>query len=350
MSRINLLNYTTEELKSHLVTLGEKSFRATQLINWIHQLGNRDFCTMSNLSLKFREYLANHCSVVIPEMINEQISVDGTKKWLFKLVDGELIETVFIPDNHRGTLCVSSQVGCSVGCPFCATGKQGLKRNLETAEIIGQLWFAVNKLAPQSGVKSHVITNLVFMGMGEPLLNYNNVLKATKLALDDNAYGLSKYRVTLSTCGIIPEITKLKMDSEISLAISLHAANNELRDRLVPINRKYPVEKLVKICDHYFKDRRRKTTVEYIMLDGINDTPVHAKQLIKLLSNGNYKINLIPGHVIDDPNFRGSSQRNLEIFQDLLMKARIDVRTRKSRGIDIMAACGQLKGEITASE
>jgi len=344
LTKINLLNFTTKDLEDFFISLNDKPFRATQTIKWIHQLGMIDFTKMTNLSLVLRQYLIDNCEIRLPEIAKEQIATDGVRKWLLKFADGACIETVYIPDGTRGTLCVSSQVGCALGCVFCATGKMGFKRNLTVAEIIGQLWLAVRKLSLDGTNRAHVITNIVFMGMGEPLLNYDNVLKATQLMIDDNAYGLSKYRVTISTAGLVPQILKLREDSQTALAVSLHAPTNELRDQLMPINKKYPLEELIPACDHYFVDQRRQVTIEYIMLAGINDTDKHAKQLIKLLSHGRYKINLIPSNQVADSHYPPSPMSRIDAFRNILLAAGITTITRKSRGEEIMAACGQLAG------
>ena len=243
MAKINLLGFTRDEFTDFFAKLGEKSFRATQIVKWIHQLGVIDFTQMTNFRVVLRQYLAEHCEIKLPVVTKELVAADGTKKWLLQLADDNLVETVFIPDGTRGTLCVSSQVGCPLGCVFCATGKLGFVRNLTVAEIIGQLWLAVRKLSPQQ-IRPHVITNVVFMGMGEPLLNYDKVLKAVELMLDDNAYGLSKYKITISTCGLVPEILRLRQQSSVALAISLHAPTDMLRDKLMPVNKKYPLKDL----------------------------------------------------------------------------------------------------------
>jgi 23S rRNA (adenine2503-C2)-methyltransferase len=344
VSKINLLNFTCDELKEFFVELGEKPFRAMQTIKWIHQLGIIDFDKMTNLSLALREHLIKNCEINPPKIAKEQIATDGTRKWLMQLEDDGFIETVFIPDGTRGTLCISSQVGCPLGCDFCATGKLGFKRNLTVAEMIGQLWLAVRKLSPNQTTRTNTITNVVFMGMGEPLLNYDNVLKATQLMIDDNAYGLSKYKVTISTCGLVPEILRLREQSEVALAVSLHAPTDDLRDQLMPINKKHPLKDLITACDNYFKDQRRRITIEYIMLDGINDSDKHAKQLIKLLSHGRYKINLIPGNPVAHTRYKSSPITRIDAFREILVAAGIVTITRKSRGEEIMAACGQLAG------
>jgi 23S rRNA (adenine2503-C2)-methyltransferase len=332
-------------LADFFVQLGDKPFRATQTIKWIHQLGMIDFSKMTNLSLSLRQYLLDNCKISLPEIIEEKKAADKTRKWLLKLEDNSHIESVFIPDEERGTLCVSSQVGCPLGCVFCATGKFGFKRNLTVAEIIGQLWLAVRQLSPDKTTRTHVVTNVVFMGMGEPFLNYDNVLKATQLMLDDNAYGLSKYRVTVSTCGLVPEISRLREQSEVALAVSLHAPNDDLRDQLMPINKKYSLKNLIPVCDDYFKDKKRQVTIEYIMLAGINDSDKHAKQLIKLLANGRYKINLIPGNAAAHSSYKSSPMERIDKFRKILLDAGITTITRKSRGEEIMAACGQLVGK-----
>lgn len=342
VSKVNLLNFTANDLIKFFSDLGEKSFRASQVIKWIHQLGITDFQQMTNLSLQLREYLTIHAEIKAPEVIREELAQDGTRKWLLGLGDNNYIETVFIPENSRGTLCVSSQVGCALGCNFCATGSMGFKRNLEVAEIIGQLWLAVRRLSPDQTARTHVITNVVFMGMGEPLLNYDNVVKATELMLDDNAYGLSKYKVTVSTCGITPEILRLREQSEVALAVSLHAPNDELRSKLMPVNKKYPLKELIAVCNSYFKDQRRQVTIEYIMLAGINDKIEHARQLVKLLSHGRYKVNLIPGNLVSHAEIRPSNMEDIDKFRQVLLDAGINTITRKSRGSEIAAACGQL--------
>ncbi|MBU0745131.1 MAG: 23S rRNA (adenine(2503)-C(2))-methyltransferase RlmN [Gammaproteobacteria bacterium] len=345
MSKDNLLNFTCSDLEKFFLDMGEKKYRAPQVIKWIHQIGVTDFALMTNLSLTLRDYLSQHSEVKAPELIKELIAEDGTCKWLMQLEDGHSIETVYIPEGSRGTLCISSQVGCPLGCSFCATGMMGFTRDLTVAEIIGQLWLAVRKLSPDNTTRTHVITNVVFMGMGEPLLNYTNVLKSTELMLDDNAYGLSKYKVTVSTCGLVPEMLLLRDQSEVALAVSLHAPNDELRSSLMPINKKYPLKELIAACNNYFKDGKRQVTIEYIMLSGVNDKIEHAKQLVKLLSHGRYKVNLIPGNIVTHTDLEPSSQDNIDLFRQVLLDAGINTITRKSRGGDIAAACGQLAGE-----
>lgn len=337
MTKINLLGFTRDEFTNFFLKLGAKSFQATQIIKWIHQLGVIDFAHMTNFKVLLRQYLTEHCVIGLPVVTKELEAADGTKKWVLQLEDNNFIETVFIPDGTRGTLCVSSQVGCSLGCVFCATGKLGFTRNLTVAEIIGQLWLAVWKL-----LHRQIVTNVVFMGMGEPLLNYDNVLKAVELMLDDNAYGLSKYRVTLSTCGLIPEILRLRQQSPVALAISLHAPTDALRNKLMPINKKYPLKDLMFACNNYYmQEKRRRVTVEYIMLHDVNDSDERAKQLVTLLSYGRYKVNLIPGNIVDN-SYRSSSEARIDAFRNILLSKGINTITRKSRGSEIMAACGQL--------
>lgn len=344
MELINLLNYDLNSMKTVMDQLGERSFRATQLIQWIHQRGVIEFDHMTDLSKTFRSKLEQACCVQFLEVAYESCSQDGTVKWLLRLHDGNCIETVFIPDITRGTLCVSSQVGCALNCSFCATGKEGFNRNLSTAEIIGQVWLARSRLLAMNN--NQPITNVVMMGMGEPLLNYDNVLAAMNLMLDDHAYGLSKYRVTLSTSGVVPMLEKLKLDSPVAVAVSLHAANDELRNQLVPINKKYPLNVLIPICKNYYQVKKRSVTYEYVMLKDINDSLQDAKQLLKLLEGSPCKINLIPFNPFAKSHYECSSREVIERFQNYLMKAGMNTRVRKTRGDDIEAACGQLAGDI----
>ncbi len=328
-------------MEAFFVELGEKPFRATQLLQWIHQRGVDNFEAMTNLSKPLRARLAERCEIRGPDIAEVQKSTDGTCKWLLQLDDGNRIETVFIPEDDRGTLCVSSQVGCALECSFCSTARQGFNRNLSAAEIMGQLWVARRELGEER------VTNVVLMGMGEPLLNFNNVVAATNLMLDDFAYGLSKRRVTLSTSGIVPALDRLAEVSDISLAVSLHAPDDELRNELVPINRKYPIRELLAACKRYVgRENRRKVTFEYVMLDGINDTPAHAKALIRLLSHVPSKVNLIPFNPFPGSGYRCSSPETIRRFSDILHAAGLIVTTRKTRGGDIDAACGQLVGRV----
>ena len=336
-TKTNLLNLNQQVLVLFFKDLGEKPFRAVQALKWIHQHRIIEFDAMTNLSVALREKLKQCAEIKFPEIVDEKISKDGTRKWLFKLEDKNHIETVFIPEQNRGTLCISSQVGCALQCGFCATGTLGFKRNLEVAEIIGQLWQAKRDL---------VITNVVMMGMGEPLLNFTNVVKAMNLMMNDNAYGLSKYRVTLSTAGIVPEMQKLREISEVSLAVSLHAPNDELRNKLMPINKKYPLKDLMAMCKGYFKYPRRMVTFEYVMIGGINDSKEHARQLVKLVQGVRCKINLIPFNPFPGSTCRCSSAEAIGNFRNILLKAGLNTITRKTRGSDRAASWAQLIGHI----
>jgi 23S rRNA (adenine2503-C2)-methyltransferase len=345
--QVNLLNYDEKGLADYLVSLGEKPFRSRQVIQWIHQFGITDFQAMTNLSLSLRQQLAEHACIDLPEVVLHQVSNDGCQKWLLRLAGGSCIETVLIPEEDRNTLCISSQIGCALNCSFCATGHQGFNRNLSTAEIIAQLWIAVRSLSQQNGKHDRKITNVVLMGMGEPLLNFDAVLAAVNLMQSDYAYSLSKYRVTLSTSGVVPAMYEWAKQSNIALAVSLHAANDELRDILVPINKKYPIKELMQACHQHFHDEpRRKIVIEYVMLDGINDSVKDAKQLITILSGLACKINLIPFNPFPQSLYRCSSRETIENFATRLKKAGFIVTTRKTRGDDIAAACGQLAGEV----
>lgn len=345
--RVNLLNLNTQGMRDFVEQCGEKPFRAQQLMQWIHQAGCHDFSNMTNLGKAFRERLTELAEIRLPEMADCQKSADGTHKWLLKLDCGNCIETVFIPEATRGTLCVSSQVGCALNCSFCSTGKQGFNRNLSTAEIIGQVWFAVRELSRQQGVHDKRVTNVVMMGMGEPLLNFDNVTAAMDIMMDDYAYGMSKRRVTLSTSGIIPEMERLKERCSVSLAVSLHAPTDELRNELVPINKKYPLDQLMDMCKRYFADEpRRVVTFEYVMLKGVNDQPEHAKQLIRLLRDVPCKVNLIPFNPFPMTQYERSPLTAINAFRDMLIAKGLNTITRKTRGDDIDAACGQLAGQV----
>ncbi len=338
---LNLLGLDRKAMAAFCVEHGEKSFRASQLLQWIHQRGIGNFGEMTNLSKVLRARLEESCEIRPPEIVHEQISSDGTCKWVLQTDAQNRVETVFIPEEGRGTLCVSSQVGCALECSFCSTARQGFNRNLSTAEIIGQLWVAQREL----GIGA--VTNVVLMGMGEPLLNFNNVVAAIDLMLDDHAYGLSKRRVTLSTSGVVPALDKLAEVSEVSLAVSLHAPTDELRDELVPINRKYPIRELMDACKRYVgRDHRRKVTIEYVMLDGINDTPAHARQLIRVLSHVPSKVNLIPFNPFPGTDYKCSSRETIQRFSEILQAGGLITTTRKTRGNDIDAACGQLVGKV----
>ena len=346
-TKVNLLDFTHEQMKEFFIGLEEKPFRAQQLVQWVHQFGYDNFDKMSNLGKGLRAKLSEIAEIRLPEMVSEHKSRDGTCKWLLKLDCGNCIETVYIPEVSRGTLCVSSQVGCSLNCSFCATGKQGFNRNLSTAEIIGQVWLAVRALSKQNGAHDKQITNVVMMGMGEPLMNFDKVVSAMDLMMDDYAYGLSKRRVTLSTSGILPELRRLQSISPVSLAVSLHAPNDELRDELVPINKKYPLKDLMALCKDYYKgEHKRKVTFEYVMLKGVNDKPEHAHQLARLLHDVPSKVNLIPFNPFPLTQYERSEKHTIETFTDILRRKGINTITRKTRGDDIAAACGQLAGEI----
>ncbi|KTD75049.1 23S rRNA (adenine(2503)-C(2))-methyltransferase RlmN [Legionella waltersii] len=345
--KVNLLNYNYAQLRELLSSWGEKPFRAQQLFQWIHQMGLSDFSKMTNIGKGLITKLSQLATISLPEIVACQKSSDGTHKWLLKLECGNCIETVFIPETNRGTLCVSSQVGCALNCSFCSTAKQGFNRNLSTAEIIGQVWIAARELSQSNPVHEKKITNVVMMGMGEPLLNFDNVVSAMNMMMDDFAYGLSKRRVTLSTSGVLPELERLREVSPVALAVSLHAPNDELRNVLVPINKKYPLAQLMALCKTYFKNEpRRKVTFEYVMLKGVNDQLEHAMQLIKLLKNVPAKVNLIPFNPFPMTQYERSSRETIDAFRDKLIQHGINTITRKTRGDDIDAACGQLAGEV----
>ncbi|MDR3502543.1 MAG: 23S rRNA (adenine(2503)-C(2))-methyltransferase RlmN [Legionella sp.] len=345
--KVNLLNYNYQQMRELLSSWGEQPYRAQQLIQWIHQTGLVDFAQMTNLGKALKAKLSQLSYVEVPEIVACQKSSDGTHKWLLKLDCGNCIETVYIPEANRGTLCVSSQVGCALNCSFCSTAKQGFNRNLTTAEIIGQVWLAVRELSASEGAHDKRVTNVVMMGMGEPLLNFDNVVSAMNIMMDDYAYGLSKRRVTLSTSGVLPDLERLREASPVALAVSLHAPNDELRNELVPINKKYPLAQLMALCKSYFKDEpRRKVTFEYVMLKGVNDQPEHANQLIKLLKNVPSKVNLIPFNPFPMAHYERSPQEAIDAFRDKLIANGINTITRKTRGDDIDAACGQLAGEV----
>ena len=344
---INLLDLDLNGLQAFFASIGEKPFRATQVMKWIHQQGVVDFDAMTNLSKALRLRLKEVACINIPKVETMQTSQDGTRKWLLKLDNGNSIETVFIPEDDRGTLCISSQVGCALDCSFCATAQQGFNRNLTVAEIIGQLWLAEHTLRSEMEKDERVISNVVMMGMGEPLTNFNNVVQSMNLMMNDFCYGLSRRRVTLSTAGIVPALLRLKEQSPVSLAVSLHAANDSLRDQLVPINKKYPLNQLIAACREYVEDdNRRHITFEYVMLKDINDNPSHARDLVKLLKGISAKINLIPFNPFPQSHYQRSTPETIEIFRDILIKAGLVTITRKTRGDDIDAACGQLAGKV----
>ena len=344
----NLLDLDGEGLARFIADLGEKPFRARQLQRWIHRSGAADFAAMSDLAKDFRERLAACAEIRAPRISRSGVSADGTHKWLLEVEGGSAVESVFIPETDRGTLCVSTQAGCALDCSFCSTGKQGFNRNLTVAEIIGQLWIANRELGAGAGSSAErPISNVVLMGMGEPLLNFDNTVAALRLMLDDNAYGLSRRRVTLSTSGIVPAIDALREACPVALAVSLHAPNDSLRDQLVPINRKYPLRVLLDACLRYLERAPRDfVTFEYVMLDGVNDSPEHAEQLLGLLEGVPCKINLIPFNPFPASQYRRSSRESIRDFSQALNAAGIVTTVRKTRGDDIDAACGQLAGQV----
>jgi len=338
----NLLGLDAEGLERFFEAQGEKPFRARQVLRWVHQRREADFAQMSDLAKDLRAKLVATASVEAPQIVGDTAAADGTRKWLLKVDGANAVEAVFIPEANRGTLCVSSQAGCVLDCAFCSTGKQGFNRNLTTAEIVGQLWLA-NRLL--EGARP--VTNVVMMGMGEPLLNLDNVIPALRLMLDDNAYGLSRRRVTVSTAGVIPGIDRLRDECPVALAVSLHAPNDALRDKLVPVNRKYPLSELVKACNRYLdKAPRDFITFEYVMLDGVNDGDQHARELVALAGKVKSKFNLIPFNPFPRSEFKRSSPERIRRFADILARAGLTATTRKTRGDDIAAACGQLAGDV----
>lgn len=349
---VNLLNYDQPALAGFFAEMGEKSFRAKQLMRWMHQSGVRDFEQMTDIAKVLREKLAVVAEITPPTVSLEQISNDGTRKWLVDTGSGNGVETVFIPEDDRGTLCISSQVGCALECTFCSTGRQGFNRNLTVAEIIGQLWLANHSLRQDADYglldkNDRIISNVVMMGMGEPLANYDNVVTAMRIMLDDSAYGLSRRRVTLSTSGLVPAMDRLKEDCPVALAVSLHAPNDELRDEIVPINKKYPIKALMAACQRYLvKAPRDFVTFEYVMLDGVNDTVAHAHQLLDIVQDVPCKFNLIPFNPFPSSGYDTSKPDAIKRFRDVLMQAGYVVTTRKTRGDDIDAACGQLAGKV----
>ncbi|MCX7140972.1 MAG: 23S rRNA (adenine(2503)-C(2))-methyltransferase RlmN [Proteobacteria bacterium] len=343
---INLLDLDAAQLAGFFAEIGEKPFRAKQLLRWMHQFGEADFSKMSDLAKPLREKLSARARIEAPSVISDNAAEDGTRKWLVDVGNGNAVESVFIPETNRGTLCVSSQAGCALDCKFCSTGKQGFNRNLTVAEIIGQLWIA-NKALGAVPKGDRVVSNVVMMGMGEPLANFDNVVAAMRLMLDDNAYGLSRRRVTLSTSGIVPAMDRLRDACPVALAVSLHASNDALRDALVPINRKYPLSELMAACLRYLDRAPRDfLTFEYVMLDGVNDGAGHARELIALVRDVPCKFNLIPFNPFPGSGFKRSSRDDIRRFADILIAAGLVVTTRKTRGDDIDAACGQLAGKV----
>ncbi len=344
----NLLGFDLPGLAAYCEQLGEKKFRATQLFRWIHQKGAADFEQMSDLAKSLREKLKGRAHIVALPVISEHVSADGTIKWLFDVGAGNAVEAVFIPEDDRGTLCISSQAGCAVGCRFCSTGHQGFSRNLTTAEITAQLWFAEHNLRKRLNTMERVISNVVMMGMGEPLQNYDQLVPALKTMLDDHGYGLSRRRVTVSTSGVVPMIDRLREDCPVAMAVSLHAPTDALRDQLVPLNKKYPIAELLDACNRYLdKAPRDFITFEYCMLHEVNDSPEQARELVKLLKNKvSCKINLIPFNPFPASGLIRSTNERVQAFAEVLIQAGIVTTVRKTRGDDIDAACGQLAGEV----
>ena len=354
---INLLGLDAPALTQLVGQWGGKPFRARQLQKWVHQRNTSCFEDMTDLARDFRAQLTEQCVVQAPAVLTQQRSSDGTRKWLFDVGQGNAIESVFIPEDDRGTLCISSQAGCNVGCRFCSTGHQGFNRNLTVAEIIGQLWWARHELlkdidssrlaAGEKIADTRVISNVVMMGMGEPLLNYDPVVTAVRLMLDDNAYGLSRRRVTISTSGVVPMMDRLSQDCPVALAVSLHAPNDALRDQLVPLNKKYPLAELLAACERYLEFAPRDfITFEYVMLDGVNDSDQHAHELVDLVRRVHCKLNLIPFNPFPASGLKRSAAARIKTFSQILSDAGIVTTVRKTRGDDIDAACGQLAGEV----
>ncbi|MBA2658138.1 MAG: 23S rRNA (adenine(2503)-C(2))-methyltransferase RlmN [Nitrosospira sp.] len=347
---VNLLDFDAKALIDFCAGIGEKSFRAKQLLRWIHRSGEADFAGMSDLGKELRDKLSTAAIIEPPRVISDHTAIDGTRKWLLSVGAGNGIETVFIPETNRGTLCISSQVGCALACTFCSTGRQGFNRNLTVAEIIGQLWWANKALAEEfqeDAARSRAVTNVVMMGMGEPLANFENVVTALDLMLDDNAYGLSRRRVTVSTSGLVPAMDRLRERCPVALAVSLHAPNDALRDQLVPINKKYPIKELLAACQRYLQFAPRDfITFEYVMLEGVNDSLTHARELVQLVQHTSCKFNLIPFNPFPGSGYRRSSPEAVRLFRDVLMQAGLITTVRKTRGDDIAAACGQLAGKV----
>ena len=350
--RSNLLDFDRDGLIGHCASLGEKPFRATQLFRWIHQRGQADFAQMTDLAKGLREKLLDTAEVADLRVLSLHESADGTIKWLFDVRDGNAIESVFIPEDDRGTLCVSSQAGCAVGCRFCSTGHQGFSRNLSTGEILAQLWHAEHFLRRKFQTTERVISNVVMMGMGEPLQNYHALVPALRAMLDDHGYGISRRRLTVSTSGVVPMMDRLGQDCPVALAVSLHAPTDPLRDQLVPINRKYPLLELMQACERYLAHAPRDfITFEYCMLDGVNDQPEHAQALIELMRRGagrgvSAKFNLIPFNPFPASGLKRSAPEQVQVFADRLQDAGFVTTVRKTRGDDIDAACGQLAGDV----
>jgi 23S rRNA (adenine2503-C2)-methyltransferase len=343
---VNLLEFDAQRLAAFFAGIGEKPFRAKQVMRWVHRFGQSEFDCMSDLSKDLRAKLNAGATVLPPTVLDDSTAADGTRKWLLGVGAANGIESVFIPETGRGTLCVSSQVGCALECAFCSTGRQGFNRNLTVAEIIGQLWWANHALGANTKGE-RIISNVVMMGMGEPLANFDNVVSAMKIMLDDHGYGLSRRRVTVSTSGMVPAMDRLAAQLPVALAVSLHAPDNELRDRLVPINKKYPLKELMSACKRYIKVAPRDfVTFEYVMLNGVNDSVDHARQLVALVKGVSCKFNLIPFNPFPDSGFERSPQDRIEAFRNVLMEAGLVATIRKTRGDDIDGACGQLAGRV----
>ena len=347
---VNLLGSGRPELTSYCADMGEKPFRAKQLLRWIHQSGANNFGVMTDISKALRERLAAAAAITGPTIVRDTVAADGTRKWLIDVGTGNAIETVFIPETSRGTLCISSQAGCALECSFCATGRQGFNRNLSVAEIIGQLWWANKCLGAYESMNkgdARAISNVVMMGMGEPLANFDNVVSAMQLMLDDDAYGLSRRRVTLSTSGLVPAMDRLRDICPVALAVSLHAPNDALRNELVPINKKYPIRELLAACVRYIEKAPRDfVTFEYVLLDGVNDSVAQAHELVETVRSVPCKINLIPFNPFPDSGYVRSKADAMARFRDVLLRAGLVATTRKTRGDDIAAACGQLAGQV----
>ncbi len=342
----NLLNFDAQQLTAWFAAQGEKPFRARQVLRWLHKAGESDFDAMSDLAASLRGKLKQQACVQAPNVMREELSDDGTRKWLLDVGTGNAVEAVFIPEETRGTLCVSTQAGCALDCAFCSTGKQGFNRNLGVAEIIGQLWWA-NREIGKDADGNWPISNVVLMGMGEPLLNFDNTVSALHLMLDDNAYGLSRRRVTVSTSGIVPAMDRLGEECPVALAVSLHAPNDALRNVLVPVNQKYPLRELMAACQRYLEHAPRDfITFEYVMLEGVNDSAQQARELVALVREVPCKFNLIPFNTFPQTHYRRSGAEAVRRFRDVLMQADIVTTTRKVRGDDIAAACGQLAGQV----
>ena len=343
---INLLELDQEALRAFFGSLGEKPFRAQQVLKWVYHQGVTDFAGMTNLGLELRQKLQQVARIEPPRILSEQVSVDGTTKWLMGFGGGNAVETVYIPEPNRGTLCISSQVGCALNCTFCSTGAQGFSRNLTAAEVIGQVWQAAQSLGHQRNSQRR-ITNVVLMGMGEPLLNFDAVVPALSLLRDDLGFGMAAKRVTLSTAGLVPGIDRLRDTIDVALAVSLHAPEDRLRETLVPLNRKYPIAELMRSCADYVSEKHKRTvTFEYTLIDGVNDHPDHARLLVKLLRRLPSKLNLIPFNPFPGTRYRCSPERRIREFQGIVMEGGLIATVRKTRGDDIDAACGQLVGKV----